>query len=543
MLSYRWLLSSGCIALLLSGCGSKQLSSSEIANQVEGSVVLINYPDQAGHGTGFFVAGDKQVCTILTARHVVPVGGKVQVQTPDGKIWKDTKVQRFPNQDLAIVTFEAGSENCAYPALKLGDSDRVKKGDTIYIDGFPRRAGKLVKQFVGGSVTAIENTVDGYGISYQTTTAGGMSGGPVVNQAAEVIAVHGRSDVEIAKLSELKGESPPSQQQSTGNPDSNEVGAEVGTFKWGIPSNIYKVNISGLAKSIETTATDFWNSGNDLIASQKYEDAIASYDKAIQFQPDYHEAWYNRGYALGELKRYEDAIASYDKAIQFKPDKHEVWYNRGIALGELKRYEDAIASYDKAIQFKPDKHEAWNNRGNVLYNLKRYEEAIASYDKAIQIKPDYSDAWINRGIALRELKRYEDAIASYDKAIQFKPDDPDAWNNRGNALNYLKRYEDAIASYDKAIQFKSDYAYAWYGRGYALDDLKRYEDAIASYDKAIQFKPDDPEAWTGRGVALEKLKRYEEAIASYDKAIKLDPNEQYAIDNRQNLLTKLGRSK
>jgi superkiller protein 3 len=32
------------------------------------------------------------------------------------------------------------------------------------------------------------------------------------------------------------------------------------------------------------------------------------------------EAWYNRGYALGNLGRLEEAIASYDKALEFKPD-------------------------------------------------------------------------------------------------------------------------------------------------------------------------------------------------------------------------------
>jgi tetratricopeptide (TPR) repeat protein len=62
------------------------------------------------------------------------------------------------------------------------------------------------------------------------------------------------------------------------------------------------------------------------------EEAIASYDKALEIKPDYHEAWNNRGNALGDLGRLEEAIASYDKALEIKPDYHEAWYNRGIAL-------------------------------------------------------------------------------------------------------------------------------------------------------------------------------------------------------------------
>ena len=60
------------------------------------------------------------------------------------------------------------------------------------------------------------------------------------------------------------------------------------------------------------------------------------------------------GNALYDLGRYEEAIVSYDKALEIKPDLHEAWYNRGIALGNLGRLEEAIASYDKALEFKPD---------------------------------------------------------------------------------------------------------------------------------------------------------------------------------------------
>ena len=67
-------------------------------------------------------------------------------------------------------------------------------------------------------------------------------------------------------------------------------------------------------------AQDFLNKGNDLYASKKYEEAIAAYEKAIQFKPDHANAWNNRGAALVELKRYDEALASSDKALQFEPD-------------------------------------------------------------------------------------------------------------------------------------------------------------------------------------------------------------------------------
>ena len=74
----------------------------------------------------------------------------------------------------------------------------------------------------------------------------------------------------------------------------------------------------GFVKLQNKSSEDWFAEGNQLFDLQKYEEAIASYDKAIAIKPDYHEAWYNRGFALGRLKKYEEAIASYDKAIAIK---------------------------------------------------------------------------------------------------------------------------------------------------------------------------------------------------------------------------------
>ncbi|MEG4282182.1 tetratricopeptide repeat protein, partial [Microcoleus sp. A006_D1] len=72
--------------------------------------------------------------------------------------------------------------------------------------------------------------------------------------------------------------------------------------------------------------------GNEQFKLGNFEEAIASYEKALEVKPDYDVAWFNRGIALRNLGKLEEAIASYDKALEIKPDDHEAWYNRGVAL-------------------------------------------------------------------------------------------------------------------------------------------------------------------------------------------------------------------
>lgn len=173
----------------------------------------------------------------------------------------------------------------------------------------------------------------------------------------------------------------------------------------------------------------FFELGTLLAAGADYQSAIASFDQALHLKPDYHQAWYDRGVALGYLDQRKDEITSYDEALKIKPDKEKAWNNRGNALFHLGRYQEALQSYDKALGIRPD-HVIWTNRGVVLFDLERYEEAITSFDKALDFKPDYDAAWSNRGDALGKLGQFDEAITSYDKALEFNPGNYEAQYNR-----------------------------------------------------------------------------------------------------------------
>jgi len=163
-----------------------------------------------------------------------------------------------------------------------------------------------------------------------------------------------------------------------------------------------------------------------------------------------------QGNVLSFLNRYPESVASYDKAIEFKPDYHAAWYNRGISLDNLQKYDEAIASYDKAIEFKPDDHAAWYNRGNSLDNLQKYDEAIASYDKAIEFKPDDHEAWLYRGAILQELGRYDDAIVSYDLVLKIELENSFALYGKANCYSLQNNVALAIDCLQQAIALEPE---------------------------------------------------------------------------------------
>lgn len=53
------------------------------------------------------------------------------------------------------------------------------------------------------------------------------------------------------------------------------------------------------------------------------------------------------------MQRYEEALASFERAIQITPNNHQLWLLKGITLAKLRRYDNAAISARRALELKP----------------------------------------------------------------------------------------------------------------------------------------------------------------------------------------------
>ncbi|MEM8504813.1 MAG: CHAT domain-containing tetratricopeptide repeat protein [Cyanobacteria bacterium P01_D01_bin.1] len=186
--------------------------------------------------------------------------------------------------------------------------------------------------------------------------------------------------------------------------------------------------------SAERRAAIYWYSGGETFLKGDLIGAIVAYEQAIALKPSFlYSVLNNKGVVLSELGQHEEAIMSYEQALDIKPDCYEALYHKGLALSRLGQHEESIVSYEQALDIKPDGAQALYKKGFALGELGRYEEAIIAFEQALAIEPNLYDALCNKGAALSMLGRQEAAIATYDQALAIKLDYYQGWRGRGIA--------------------------------------------------------------------------------------------------------------
>jgi len=68
----------------------------------------------------------------------------------------------------------------------------------------------------------------------------------------------------------------------------------------------------------------------------------------------YPGTWLEIGECLIELGRYNEALASFEKAMGYGPTNRHAWLFCGSALEKMGHNEEALKAYDKAIEPNPD---------------------------------------------------------------------------------------------------------------------------------------------------------------------------------------------
>jgi tetratricopeptide (TPR) repeat protein len=239
---------------------------------------------------------------------------------------------------------------------------------------------------------------------------------------------------------------------------------------------------------------------------------------AAKAAPAFAEAHFNLGLVREEQGRFDEAIASFQKALALKPRLHGANLFLGIAYFRLNQLDKALAAIQRETASFPKDAPAWMWFGVVRLAQDRPEEAATALDKAATLAPGDMDTLYHRGRAHllvsknsyakmfkigpkswrvhqvlaqanAEADHHTDAVAEYQAAIKLAPTQPGLHEELGSEYRKLGKIQEAEESLHRELEISPHSVFAKYELGVLAVDQSDGAKGKELIEAALKEKP------------------------------------------------------
>ncbi len=275
--------------------------------------------------------------------------------------------------------------------------------------------------------------------------------------------------------------------------------------------------ITAIEPATENARIAWLNMGSILDDTQRYDEAVDAYQKALTLNPKDHRAYYLMGISYKKAERPEEAIRAWKKASELKPSDPapriavaDYYYQRGF-------YDLAETEYQEIANRWPEIQEPhykiatlYFKRGDYRYALKAYQRVAELDSSSDMARKSYVNiALITAKLSQDEesLKRSRDLI---QKALLLKPGDPESLLALGIIYSKMEMHDSAIDTFYQVLKSTTDsglLAEAYNNIGKSYYEKKLYKKAMQSFTRGIEEDPTNEEIRMNRKVAMQAYER------------------------------------
>jgi tetratricopeptide (TPR) repeat protein len=304
---------------------------------------------------------------------------------------------------------------------------------------------------------------------------------------------------------------------------------------------------------------EFETNGDSNVANQ----SIASYQKALQLDPNSSTIMVRLAEIYAESQRIRDAVTEAQQALKGDPDDvdaHRLLARIYVqALGDIDAGDVQQANVGKAVtEFQailkvepddvtsslwlarlyrfqnkqadaetilrgllhrdPDEGQALEQLSQILIDEGRSQEAIELLKQAA-VDSSSADVYDLLGDAYTQAKDYPNAEDAYRNAIEQDPDDPGHRHGLAQALVAEEKYADAVVQYKKLTELEPGTADNHLRLAELYRHLGQFDNAQASLEQAQQLAPGSLEVLYNQALLYGDQGRYDDAVKVLNDAI------------------------
>jgi tetratricopeptide (TPR) repeat protein len=312
---------------------------------------------------------------------------------------------------------------------------------------------------------------------------------------------------------------------------------------------------SKLAAQTADSAQYYFKKGTDEVASSRFLVASKYFDKAIEFNPKFADAYIEDGKANLEMRKVDAAMINFARANQLQPSNMlaikqlaTLYFNnrqfikaidmaqkckdcsesdRIIAMSyyQAEDYGQAATGLQKVLAKDPHDAEACYTLARTYLELEEDKNALPYYQKAVDLDTTKNVWMYELALMYYNMDQYANATKYFTRAANAGyPKSNDFYENSGFAYLYNNDYENGMKNLSIILSRKPNNASLLTDIAQALYQSKRYDDALVYYQKLLDLNAKDSKALYMAGITFQKKGQKEKGQAMCDQAIAMDPS-------------------
>ena len=195
------------------------------------------------------------------------------------------------------------------------------------------------------------------------------------------------------------------------------------------------------------------------------EEAVAELEGLAESRPDRFEPLFRLGNMLRAKERFADAAAAYDRAIERVAEpRREHWtmfYFRGIARERTESWARAEADFLQALELEPEQPFVMNYLAYSWIEKKLHlDRAKGMLVRAVELRPDDGYIVDSLGWVYFRLGEYRKGVTFLERAVELRPQDPVINDHLGDAYWRVGRRQEARFQWRRALSLGPEEAEA-----------------------------------------------------------------------------------
>jgi predicted CXXCH cytochrome family protein len=253
-------------------------------------------------------------------------------------------------------------------------------------------------------------------------------------------------------------------------------------------------------------------------------DGIVRLSAAIaKFHPAPAEFYLQLGDALRASGRFEQAIATYEQAVQREPQSAAALERLALGLMRLQRYSQGEAVFREALNLVPGHAETWANLGTLYLEQHRTTEAVAAFEKSLTIDPELPETHNSLGGARMQSGDSAGAEAEFREAIRLRPHYAEAHHNLANVLSAAGRSEEARYHFEAALRIRENHSATRFDYAVMLFRIRHPDEAQHQIESLLRSDPGHAQGHDLLGTLLAAKGQTAKAIEQFRRAVQLAP--------------------